>query len=175
MSKKIIYALFNDDEVVLDVCKELVSKGVFVRDVYSPFPIHGLDPVIGIKKTRLGIMSFIYGMMGVTLALTGMYYMMIYDWPMIIGGKPNFTFIENLPAFIPVTFEFGVLCAAHLMAITFLIRSKVLPFSKARNPFPETTNDHFAVEIREEDNHGVNMDEVLEILKNKGAVKIEQK
>lgn len=174
-NKRVIYALYNDDEVVLNVCKDLVAKGIFVRDVYSPFPIHGIDPVIGIKKTRLGIMAFIYGMTGVLLALAGTYYMMIIDWPLIVGGKPNFTLADNIPAFVPILFEFGVLCAAHLMAITFLIRCGTIPFAKAKNPFPETTNDHFAIEIREEDNASKDLNEIMEFLKSKGAVKIQQK
>jgi hypothetical protein len=52
------------------------------------------------------------------------WYMNIFDWPMDIGGKPSFAFYKNLPAFIPVTFESTVLCAAHGMVITFLLRSK---------------------------------------------------
>ena len=50
-----------------------------------------------------------------------MWFIMISDWPMIIGGKPNFSYGQNLPAFIPVTFEATVFCAAHLMVITFYL------------------------------------------------------
>lgn len=55
---------------------------------------------------------------------------------MNIGGKPSQAFYKNLPAFIPVTFEFTVLCAAHGMAITYLSRNKTLPGMPARNPDP---------------------------------------
>lgn len=152
MSDKKIYAIYDDDYVLLESAKHLVAKGIYIRDVFSPFPIHGLDPVIGLKRTRIAIAAFIYGMTGVSLALLGLWYFMIQDWPLNIGGKPNFSLWTNLPSFIPVTFEFGVLCAAHGMAITYLLRNWTLPGFKARNPYPRTTDDRFVMEIHTHDN-----------------------
>jgi hypothetical protein len=77
---------------------------------------------------------------------------MIQDWPMNIGGKPSFSLIENITAFIPVTFEFSVLCGAHGMAITYLLRNGTLPGMPATNPDPRTTDDKFVVEISTENN-----------------------
>lgn len=74
---------------------------------------------------------------------------------MNIGGKPSFSLLENLPAFVPVTFEFTVLCAAHGMAITYFIRNKTLPGMPACNPDPRTTDDKFVMEIATDKNHGV--------------------
>src|SRR5690606_41363886 len=63
--------------------------------IFSPFPVHGIDKVIGLKESRLGIFSFLYGLFGLTLALVGIRYFMIHDWPMNIGGKPSFSFTED--------------------------------------------------------------------------------
>lgn len=71
---------------------------------------------------------------------------------MNIGGKPSFSLIENLPAFVPVTFEFSVLCGAHGMAITYLLRNGTLPGMPASNPDPRTTDDKFVLEILTEEN-----------------------
>ena len=119
--------MYDDEEKLMSAAQKLVDAGVRVKDVFSPFPIQRLDPILGVKRTRLAIASFMYGMTGTSLALLGMWYFMIYDWPMNIGGKPSFSLIENLPAFVPVTFEFSVLCAAHGMAITSLLRNGTLP------------------------------------------------
>ena len=127
--------------------------------MYSPFPIHGIDPIIGIKRTRLAICSFMYAMTGTSLALLGMWYFMIQDWPMNIGGKPSFSLLENLTAFIPVTFEFSVLCGAHGMALTYLLRNGTLPGMPASNPDPRTTDDKFVVEITT-DNNSMSADEL---------------
>lgn len=172
MAEKVIYATYDDDQILLNGARELVSKGIFIRDVYSPFPIHGLDPVIGIKQTRLAITAFIYGAIGLTLALVGMWYFMIYDWPMNIGGKPNNTLFQNLPAFIPITFEFTVLMAAHGMALTYFLRNWTLPGVAARNPYPYTTDDKFVMEIHPGENHK-SVEELSAMLTETGTISIE--
>jgi len=59
---------------------------------------------------------------------------MIEDWPQDIGGKPSFSYLENMPAFVPIMFELTVFFAAHLMVITFYLRSRMWPFKNAENP-----------------------------------------
>jgi hypothetical protein len=156
---KIFHVMYDDDAKVMAAAKTLVGQGIRVKDVYSPFPIHGIDPIIGVKRTRLAIASFMYAMTGTSLALLGMWYFMINDWPMNIGGKPSFSLIENVTAFLPVTFEFSVLCGAHGMAITYLLRNGTLPGMPATNPDPRTTDDKFVVEITT-DNNSMSADEL---------------
>ena len=156
---KIFHVMYDDDAKVMVAAKALVGQGIRVKDVYSPFPIHGIDPIIGVKRTRLAICSFMYAMTGTSLALLGMWYFMIQDWPMNIGGKPSFSLVENITAFIPVTFEFSVLCGAHGMAITYLLRNGTLPGMPASNPDPRTTDDKFVVEIST-DNNSMSADEL---------------
>lgn len=175
MSEKIIYAMYGDDEVLKSSAKKLVSNGVHISEVYSPFPIHGIDPIIGVKPTRLGIMAFLYGLTGLTLATIGMYYLMIVEWKMNIGGKPNFTYVENILAFIPISFEFTVLCAAHGMAITYLILNRTLPGIPAQNPDPRTTDDKFVMEIKMSENGGLSEETLESLLKETGFVELEKK
>ena len=175
MADKVIYAMYDDDDILKDGARKVVDQGVKVADVFSPFPIHGIDPIIGVEHTRLGIAAFLYGITGTCLALLGMKYFMIIDWPMNIGGKPSFSLIENLPAFIPVTFEFTVLCAAHGMAITYLLRNKTLPGMPASNPDPRTTDDKFVMEVRLSDNSKFTSDELHKMLKETGIVEISEK
>lgn len=159
----------------MDAARVLKKNGVRVKEVYSPFPIHGLDPIIGVKRTRLAIASFMYATTGTILALFGMWYFMIHDWPMNIGGKPNFTLLQNLPAFVPITFEFSVLCAAHGMAITYFIRNKTLPGMPASNPDPRTTDNMFVMEVTTDQNHDHSAEELETMLKDSGIVEISVK
>ncbi len=175
MADKVIYAMYDDEQILLRGAEKLVEKGVKVKDVFSPFPIHGLDPVIGVKNTRLGIASFMFGCMGVSLALLGMYYFMIQDWPMNIGGKPSMALYMNIPSFIPVTFEFTVFCAAHGMALTYLLVNKTLPGMPARNPDPRTTDDKFVMELRASENHAWTPGELTAMLESTGAIELDQK
>ena len=148
----------------------LKSQGVVCKDVQSPFPIHGIESLIGVPRTRISITSFMYGITGTSLALLMMWYMMISDWPINIGGKPNFALYLNLPAFIPVTFELTVFCAAHGMAITFLLRSKLLPGVTAPIPHPRITDDKFILHIDVKDEN--KLDEVASQLKGAGASEV---
>lgn len=175
MAERVLYAMYDDDEVLKDGAKKLVAKGVKISEVFSPFPIHGIDPIIGVKNTRLGIMAFLYGLTGLVVATLGMRYFMIVDWPMNIGGKPNETYLDNMLAFIPITFEFTVLCAAHGMAITYLLRNKTLPGLPAQNPDPRTTDDKFVMEIRLSENTKFGSEELEVMLKETGIVELDQK
>jgi hypothetical protein len=175
MADTVFYAMYDDDDVLKDGAKKLVSKGVKINEVFSPFPIHGIDPIIGVKNTRLGIMAFIYGLTGLTLATIGMRYFMIVDWPMNIGGKPNFSYMENMLSFIPISFEFTVLCAAHGMAITYFLRNKTLPGMPAQNPDPRTTDDRFVMELRASENSKFSEADIQNMLKETGIVELDQK
>ena len=84
MADSVIYAVYEDPEQLKDGARKLVSNGVKVKDVFSPFPVHGIDPIIGVTRTRLAIASFMFGLTGLALAILGITYFMIWDWPMNI-------------------------------------------------------------------------------------------
>ncbi|PCJ81795.1 MAG: hypothetical protein COA49_04330 [Bacteroidetes bacterium] len=169
--KKVFHVMYDDDDKLLVAARELVGKGIHVNEVFSPFPIHGIDPIIGIKRTRLAITSFMYAMTGLSLAVFFMWYTMISDWPMNIGGKPNFSLLENLPSFIPVSFEFSVFCAAHGMVITYLLRNRTLPGMPATNPDPRTTDDKFVMEITT-DTNAMSAEDLESAIKNTGLLEL---
>ncbi len=171
MSNKIIQAIFDDDDVLLEAVKGLKAENYHIEEIFTPFPVHGLEKAAGLKNTRIAITSFIYGLIGLAFATWMMNYMMIVDWPQNIGGKPSFSFRENMPAFVPIMFELTVFFAAHLMVITFYMRSKLWPFKKAENPDVRTTDDHFMVEVATQDN----VEKLEELLKNNGAKEIKLK
>jgi hypothetical protein len=172
MSTVAIHASYDDEVPLLETANELKSQGIRVKDVFSPFPIHGLDAAIGVPRTWIAICAFIYGLTGASLATLMMWYMMIHDWPTDIGGKPSFAYYMNVPAFIPITFESTVLCAGHGMAITYYLRCWMLPGVKAKNPDPRTTDDKFLmiIETKEE-----NKSKIESLLKNGGATEISYK
>tara|TARA_B100000427_G_scaffold232777_1_gene195874 strand:- start:299 stop:829 length:531 start_codon:yes stop_codon:yes gene_type:complete len=172
--EKVIYGIYDDDDVILDAVKAIREKGHHIDEVYSPFPIHGLDHAMGLKHSRIAITSFIYGCIGASCALLMFWYMMVYDWQMIIGGKPNFTLNENLPAFIPITFEMTVFFAAHLMVVTFLIRCGLYPGSSSTSPDPRTTDDKFLMEIHV-DGDTKKVKKIKDLMKKTGAIEIKEK
>jgi len=169
MASKFIHAIYSDDDLLLQAVKQIRDKRYHIGEVYTPFPVHGLDKVMGLEPTRLAICSFLYGITGLAVAVWMMDFMMIEDWPQDIGGKPSFSFIQNMPAFVPIIFELTVFFAAHLMVITFYMRSKLWPFKKAENPDLRTTDDRFLVEL-DATNH--NVEELTKFLYDTGASEI---
>ena len=168
MSSKVIHAFYNDDEVVLDAVKKVKAANHHIEEVFCPFPVHGLDKAMGLAPTRIAITAFMYGITGLSVAIWLTWYTMIHNWPQDIGGKPSFSWGENMPAFVPIMFELTVFFAAHLMVITFYMRSRLWPFKKAENPDPRTTDDHFLMEIPVHDN----VEELTKLLEETGAVEI---
>ena len=75
-----------------------------------------------------------------------MNHMMIIDWPQNIGGKPSFSYVSNMPAFVPIMFEMTVFLCCSFNGYYLYLRSKLWPF-KAENPYPSTTDDKFLIEI----------------------------
>ncbi|WP_440879358.1 DUF3341 domain-containing protein [Tenacibaculum sp. C7A-26P2] len=167
-TSKVIHALYNDDDILMDAVKKVKAAHHHIEEVFTPFPVHGLDKAMGLAPTRLAITAFLYGITGTSVAIWLTWYTMIADWPQDIGGKPSFSWIENMPAFVPILFELTVFFAAHLMVITFYMRSKLWPFKDAENPDPRTTDDHFLMEIAVNNNE----DELTSLLASTGAVEI---
>ena len=170
MSAKRLHVMFDDDDILLDAVKEIVKNKMYIYEVYTPFPVHGLDKAMKLKPTNISIATFFYGCIGFAVAVLMMYYIMIVDWPQDIGGKPSFTLIENIPSFVPIIFEMTVFFAAHLMVITFYMKSKLWPFKKAENPEPSTTDDKFLIDMESSSN----LSKTKTMLKKMGAVSIKE-
>ena len=168
MSNKVVQAMYDDDDILLDAVKEVRTANYHIEEVYTPFPVHGLEKAMGLKDTRIAITAFIYGCIGLLFSIWMMDYMMIEQWPQDIGGKPSFTFVQNMPAFVPIMFEMTVYFAAHLMVITFYMRSKLWPYKEAENPDPRTTDDMFVMEVTVEGNET----ELIAFLEKTGTVEI---
>ena len=168
MASRVIHAYYDDDDVLMHAVKRVKAANHHIEEVYCPFPVHGLDKAMGLAPTRIAITSFMYGCLGLIVAIVMMDYMMIDIWPQDIGGKPSFSYVENMPAFVPIMFEMTVFFAAHLMVITFYLRSRLWPFKKAENPDIRTTDDHFVMEIGIHDNEAA----LKELLSETGAVEI---
>ncbi|MBC91295.1 MAG: hypothetical protein CMC67_04070 [Flavobacteriaceae bacterium] len=168
MNNQVIHALYDDDDVLLKAVDIIRAEKYHIEEVYTPFPVHGLDKALGLEGTKIAITAFMYGCLGFIVSILMMNYIMIEDWPQNIGGKPSFSFIENMPAFVPIMFELTVFFAAHLMVITFYMRSKLWPFKKSENPNPLTTDDKFLMEIVMEKNEK----KLIEIIKSTGAIEV---
>ena len=168
MGNEVLHILYDDDDVLMKAVKDIREKKYHIEEVYTPFPVHGLDKALGLEGTKLAITAFIYGFIGLIVSILMMNYIMIQDWPQDIGGKPSFSYLQNMPAFVPIMFELTVYFAAHLMVVTFYMRSKLWPFKKAENPNPLTTDDKFLIEILIDNNKK----DLINFVKTTGAIEV---
>src|SRR5689334_18605245 len=169
--KHFVVGIFDDEDVLLSGIKKVRNSGAKIQEVYSPFPVHGIDTALGLKRTRLPIAAFLFGLTGTSLALTMQIWMLGYDWPMIIGGK-NFA---SLPPFIPVTFELTVLLAALGMVATFMIVSDMKPYGWPRQFDLRSTDDKHVMAVDIAANAGKSKDELKRILKESGCSEVNEK
>ncbi len=143
ITKHFLLGKFRNPNYLMDAVQELQSEGYPIYDVYTPFPVHGLDRLIGVKRSRLTVAAFFFGMTGTITALAMMAYMLVMDWPMDIGGKPNWPG----PAIAPVTFELSVLFSAFGMVFSFFGVSKMYPGKKPILMDERVTDDVLVVAI----------------------------
>lgn len=166
-TNKIIYGLYADDDEMMQSIKACNEKGIAINEVYTPFPVHGLDKALGLRKTRISDAAFLYAIYGLLIGGLVTWYTMNHDWPQNIGGKPAFDWAHNMPAFVVPMFELMVFCSAHLMCWTFFIRNRMYPLAPAQNPDPRTTDDKFLVEFV-----GGDVEKIKQILVETGAEEI---
>lgn len=142
-TKKFVVGVFDEEGALFDAVRKVRRSGFRIHDVYTPFPIHGLDKVIGLRDTSLHTAGFIYGITGTTVAVSCMSWIFTKDWPLNIGGKPHFA----LPAWIPITFELTVLFSAVGMVLTFCYLCQLAPFVRKHHFHPRATDDKFVMVI----------------------------
>ncbi|SES98087.1 DUF3341 domain-containing protein [Hymenobacter actinosclerus] len=169
MTKRFALGIFDDEDVLLHAVENVREAGVKIYEVFTPFPIHGIDDAMGIERSRLPIAAFFFGLTGLAFALWLQIYTLGFDWPMIIGGKPHIA----LPAFIPVAFELTVLFCCHGMVITFYAISKLYPRWKTPVLDVRSTDDKFVMAI--EVNENTDMNKLTQILRENGASEVNQK
>ena len=164
--KKFVVGCFDDENVLFPAVKKVRMAGYKIHDVYTPFAVHGLDHAIGLRETSLHTAGFIFGLIGASIALGGMSWVFVSDWPLNIGGKPHFPF----PAFIPITFEATVLISSVGMIITFCYLCQMAPFVKKHHFHLRATDDLFVMVI--EATAKTNINDLQDFLKNAGAVEV---
>ena len=165
MKKDFIVGIFDDEEKLLAVTEKATDKKVPIYDIYTPFPVHGLDEAMGIKRSILPYVTFVAGATGMLFALGYQIWTLGINWPINIGGKPSI----SIPSFIPITFEVTVLFGAHTTVAAFLALCKLFPGKKPVIVHEEQTCNKFVMCI---DKDEVSFEDVDKLLKDGGALEV---
>ena len=167
-----ILAEFRNPRELTDAASLVVGAGYTDFDTFSPFPIHGMDKAMKLKKSKLGWIVLTCGLIGLTGAFSMMYYMSVVDYPHNISGKP----FLNAPAWVPIMFELTVLLSAF-GAVFGMFFLNGLP--QLHNPlfnverFKKSTDDGFFAYIESKDSL-FESDKVRQLFEEAGASHIEE-
>lgn len=126
MSEKILYSytgIFDTPDEIIHAAEKISKEGFTKYDVNTPYPLHGMNKAMNLPPSKLGYLSLAVGLSGALAALLTMYWMSAVDYPIIVGGKPLFSF----PAYVPVMFEVTVLSASIATVLGMLFIFFKLP------------------------------------------------
>jgi hypothetical protein len=164
-----LMGVFKEENQILAVTQACRDRGYEIVDVYSPYPIHGIDQAMGVGPSRITWVCFVLGVLGAGSMLWFQIWASAVDWPVNVGGKP----LNSFPAFIPVAFESAVLAAGIGTIITLLVRSRLFPWVQPKLTHPRVTNDHFVLAIRQTD---ADLDPGMaeQLLRHHGAIEVKE-
>lgn len=163
---KYILGSFGDPDEMMHGIDKLQENNIKIFDVFTPMPIHGIEDKLGVKRSRIDVAAFCFGITGTLAGFALIYFCSVIDWRMNIGGKPNFV----LPDFIPIMFELTVLFCAFGMVLTYYASTHLFPGRAPRVMDLRATDDRFvvAIDARENTAHDV----IDGLLKNAGALEV---
>ncbi|MDH3283285.1 MAG: DUF3341 domain-containing protein [Acidobacteriota bacterium] len=167
-----LLAEYESVDPLLAACRAVRDAGYARWDSMTPFPVHGVDRAMGIRRTILPKLVFVGGLTGALGGLAMQWWMNAVDYPVVISGKPLF----SLPAQIPIIFELTILLSA-LTAFGGMLALNGLP--RLYNPlfrsvrFQRVTNDRFYVFV-EADDPRFDAERTRKLLEATGCVALEE-
>lgn len=108
---------FPDDRSLLEAARTLRAEGTKSLDLHTPYPIHGAEEALGLRRSTVPLVTLVGGVTGAVSGYLLQWYTVGFDWPLNVGNRPP----HSPPAFVPVTFELGVLVAALTIFFGLLV------------------------------------------------------
>ena len=132
-----LIAEFDSPASVLQAAEKVRDAGYRRWDVFSPFPVHGLDKVMGLKNSRVGAFSFVFGAGAFIGTMLMIWYMNAFDYPILTGGKPVFSLpMSVVPSYILLVLgaALGAFFMLYLLFVRFL---PMIPVSEVKAVTPQ--------------------------------------
>jgi hypothetical protein len=167
-----VLGIFDSPQLLMTAIPAVKGKVEARLEAYTPYPIHGMDKALGLKKSPVGGMVLIMGVIGAISALGFQMWTSGVDYPLITAGKPYFSW----EAFIPIMFEVTVLFATFTAGLGMLLLLNRLPLFRhpmlRSNSLPLLSGDKFGLAI-ESSGKELDVEGISALLKEAGAGTIE--
>jgi hypothetical protein len=147
-----VIAEFSSATTLYQAAEQVRDKGYRFWDVHSPFPIHGMNQAMGLRKSPLGYIIFCGGLTGFLTAASLEFIPSSFLYPLIVHGKPVNFF--TVPAFFPIMFELTVLFSAFTAFFGVFVMNRLPRLHHPifdYEPFRRVTNDAFFLIIEASD------------------------
>tara|TARA_Y100000031_G_C8205379_1_gene378396 strand:- start:30 stop:557 length:528 start_codon:yes stop_codon:yes gene_type:complete len=162
-----ILGVYDDEHDVMNAVDKLQEKDIKVKDVFSPFPMHGIWEKLK-QTTMLPYATFLYATVGAIGSFALLYWTSVINYPLKFGGKPL-----NTLSFIIIMFVLTILIGTIFTALTFFIRQKLYPGKESIMPDPRSANDKFVIVIEKTDSMGDDeLNKIKSLLTESGAVEV---
>jgi len=166
-----LLAEYPDPETLMHACAQVRDEGFSRWDAHTPFPVHGLDRAMGIRRSWVSAFVLVMGLGGAALGMLLQWWVATAAYPLVISGKPFFSW----PAFIPITFECGVLGGASGAVLGFLLLARLPkhhhPVFNAQR-IERATDDGFFISIEAADPR-FDPEKTRSLLETSGATHVE--
>lgn len=163
-----VMGIFLEESDILSAAAKTRDKGYKAFDAITPYPVHGLEEAVGIKRSWLGWVTFLAGAFGCLAGLWFTWYTSAVSWPINVGGKPMW----SLPAFVPIIFELTILFAA-LFTVKAMIFANGLPRINPPVVDYDLTSHKFGLFVSEKDDK-YSAQELKDWMKEMGAVEVHE-
>ncbi|MBI2346043.1 MAG: DUF3341 domain-containing protein [Deltaproteobacteria bacterium] len=164
-SKQGVVGIFADPHELIDGAVAARRAGHQNLDAFTPYPIHGIDKVLGIKKSWISVVTLLFGLLGCFGGLGFQIWTSAVAWPVNVGGKP----MLSIPAFIPITFESTILLGG-VMTFIGVLSFCGLPKWKGRIVDPRVSADAFALWVPVRESQQIS--HVEKLMKENGAYEV---
>lgn len=167
-----LLAEFDTPAAAMHAAEKVRDAGFRRWDVYTPYPVHGMDDAMGLPNSKVGWFTFICGASGLTIGMLMIWWMNAYDYPLVVGGKPLFSPIFAFPVAYECTILLGAFGSLFGMLILNRLPRLYHPLFKSER-FRRVTHDKFFIAIESADPK-YDDDDTRSLLKKAGSKHIEE-
>jgi len=164
MNKQKILGIYDDETKLISSIQSLQDKGFKVKDVVSPYPIEKVFQLLKLK-TKLPALAFLYGLFGLIVTFSFLYWTSVINYPLVFGGKP-----QNTLSFVIVIFVMVIFVVVSFTLTTFFVSEKKGPGVKPSFEYPGISDDKYVIII--DKTQDLNIASVNEIMKKEGAIDV---